>query len=156
MSKVIIGVDVGLKGALAVYDGEELLIFDMPVFEIERGEKNRKVVDINGLVKIVKDNGACCHAYLERVWAQPSNGAASAFSYGYGAGVVEAVFTCCNVPLTFINPKAWKKAMGCTKDKDGSRRRASQLLPQFSDNWTRKKDHDRAEAALIALYGWNQ
>lgn len=46
--------------------------------------------------------------------------------------------------------------MQCPAEKDGSRMRASQLLPGFASNWDRKKDDGRAEASMIALYGFNQ
>jgi hypothetical protein len=42
------------------------------------------------------------------------------------------------------------------KGKDASRARASELLPAYSHLWQRKRDDGRAEAALIALYGWRQ
>jgi hypothetical protein len=41
-------------------------------------------------------------------------------------------------------------------EKDGARARASQLLPQHAGHWPLKKHDGRAEAALIALYGWRQ
>ena len=37
--------------------------------------------------------------------------------------------------------------------KDGSRARASALMPRHASSWTRIKDDGRAEAVLIALWG---
>jgi crossover junction endodeoxyribonuclease RuvC len=45
------------------------------------------------------------------------------------------------------------KAMGIRAGKDGSRERAMQLFPQYSNMFSRKKDDGRSDAALIAKYG---
>ena len=43
--------------------------------------------------------------------------------------------------------------MGVTKDKDSSRARALELWPERAELFKRKKDADRAEAALLAEWG---
>jgi len=155
MSKTILGIDVGMSGALSSWDGHELIIHDMPTFEIKKGKTLRKRIDISALKRIVELNHLDTHVFIEQVSAQPGNGAAAAFTYGFGCGVIEAVVQCCGLPFTYVPPQTWKKAMQCPKDKDAARQRASQLFPQFSHNWDRKKDDGRAEASLIALYGYN-
>lgn len=42
------------------------------------------------------------------------------------------------------------------KGKDGSRARASELMPRHAGQWVRVKDDGRAEAALIALHGMRE
>lgn len=152
--KTILGIDPGATGALAFYDGKELLIYDMPAHEITKGRSKRKRFDPYGFVQILGDNH-CDHAYVEQVSAQPGNGAAAAFTYGWMCGGLEACLASCGIPFTYITPPKWKRELSVPKDKDGARMRASQLLPEFAHNWDRKKDHGRAEAALIALYGFN-
>lgn len=41
-SKQIIGVDIGMNGAIALYDGKELLTWRMPVYEITKNGGKRK------------------------------------------------------------------------------------------------------------------
>jgi crossover junction endodeoxyribonuclease RuvC len=41
-----------------------------------------------------------------------------------------------------------------TSDKDAARGVAIQRFPAMAGAFARKKDDGRAEAALIALYGW--
>lgn len=159
MSKSVIGIDPGCSGALAYYNGEELLIWDMPFFEVKKGKFNRKVIDVRGLKKILEEIPMGIwksHVFIEQVSAMPGNAAATMFSFGEGYGALKATVTLMDFATTMIAPQVWKKSIGCTKDKDSSRLRASQLLPQFSHNWDRKKDDGRAEAALIALYGYNK
>jgi crossover junction endodeoxyribonuclease RuvC len=82
----------------------------------------------------------------------PKQGASSGFKYGRATGALEAVIACCELPLTIIEPTAWKKIHGLRGgEKEASRQRALQLFPSAHTLLARKKDHGRAEAALIAL-----
>lgn len=146
----ILGVDVGMTGALSFYDGDELIIYDMPTFP----RNKTKRVDCHTLSRIIKEQKPD-HAIIEQVNAF-GMGATSAYNFGWSCGVIEAVLACYNVPFDYVTPQVWKKAMQCPKEKDASRMRASQLLPHFSNNWDLKKHDGRAESALIALYGYNK
>ncbi len=156
--KSTIGIDPGCSGALSYYDGKELLVYDMPYFEVTKGKFKRKVIDVKGLKKVLEEIPYGIyrpHVYIEQVSAMPGNAATTMFSFGEGYGALKATIILMDFAHSFISPQTWKKKMGCTKDKDTSRLIASQLLPAHSHNWDRKKDDGRAEAALIALYGYN-
>lgn len=155
----IVGIDPGASGAISWYDGSELIIRDMPVHIITKGKSKRKRLDPYGLSQILSgmkesERFKPDHAFIEQVSAQPGNGAASAFTYGWMCGGLESALACCGIPFTYVTPQKWKKAMSCPRDKDGARMRASQLLPDYADEWKLKKQDGRAEAALIALYGY--
>ena len=152
----VIGIDPGVTGCIAYYDGGELLLRDMPVHEITKNGKSRKRVDVLGIRAALVEFADAEHVFIEQVSAQFGNGAASAFTFGFGCGVIEAVVSCCGYPFTYVSPMRWKKDLTVPADKDAARMRASQLLPKWSDNWLRKKDDGRAESALIALWGYNQ
>jgi len=56
--------------------------------------------------------------------------------------------------LTIVEPAQWKKFHHLRGgDKEGARQRALQLFPAAHALLARKKDHQRGESALIALYG---
>jgi uncharacterized protein YbjT (DUF2867 family) len=38
-----------------------------------------------------------------------AQGASSGFEYGRAVGAIEAVLACCEIPMTVIEPSAWKK-----------------------------------------------
>ena len=57
------------------------------------------------------------------------------------------------IPLTRVSPLTWRKALQVPRGKDGSRLRASELLPAYAELWRRRRDDGRAEAALLALWG---
>lgn len=144
------GIDVGMNGALAFYDGTELIIFDMPILQVSKTKR----VDchrLNTIIKTQKPN----KAVVERVNAF-GMGVSSAYNFGWSCGVIEALLAANNIPFDYVTSQVWKKAMQCPKEKDAARMRASQLLPQFSHNWDLKKHDGRAEASLIAFYGYNQ
>jgi len=149
MNKTILGIDVGIHGALAFYDVEELIIFDMPVL----GRNKTSRVDGHRLAQIIEVQKPDM-AMIEQVNAF-GMGATSAYNFGWNCGSLEGVLSAMQVPFEYVTPQRWKAVMNCPKDKDGARMKASQLLPQFAHNWPLKKHDGRAEATLIALYGNN-
>jgi NADPH:quinone reductase-like Zn-dependent oxidoreductase len=73
-----------------------------------------------------------------------------------GAGVVEAVMLALGVPVEFVAPVVWKRAMGLGTDKTDARAKASLTFPKHAGLWPKKLHHNRAEAALLAHYGWQR
>ena len=77
---------------------------------------------------------------------------ASGFLYGRSVGAIETVVALSKVPLTLVEPAVWKRKLRLPgKDKEAARQRALQLFPRQHALLARKKDHGRAEAALIAI-----
>ena len=137
-----------MSGAIAYYDGEELLLWDMPIYAKDKGNE----LDVHKLSHIIKD-AAPDHCVLEKTTPIPGISGKAAYSMGKSEGAFVALFAAFNLPYTLIRPAQWKKDVSCPADKDAARKRASELLPQYSHNWDLKKHHDRAEATLIALWG---
>jgi crossover junction endodeoxyribonuclease RuvC len=95
-------------------------------------------------------------AVLEAVHSMPKQGVASSFSFGRGLGIWEGILSALAVPYVKVAPQTWKKVMMADAphdNKDASRIIASRLFPQMEGYFTRKKDHNRAEALLMAEYG---
>lgn len=148
---IILGIDPGLSGALAWYDGSTVETQDIP--SIAAASKGREV-DWSALYLKLAFNAFPGHVFIERVGAMPGQGVSSMFKFGYVAGGLRGLVAGLGVPVTMVTPQAWKKALGVPAGKDGARARASELLPHAAHQWQRVKDDGRAEAALIALYGW--
>jgi crossover junction endodeoxyribonuclease RuvC len=152
----ILGIDVGLNGAIALTDGSKLLeLHDMPTLSLERNNKTKRMVNAQALSLIIR-NAKADAAYLERLNAMPGQGVTSMFSMGQSLGVVLGVLAACEVPTTTIPPRTWQKALDVPQGKDGSRYRAAQLFPDEAGMFARVKDDGRSDAALIALYGAKQ
>jgi Holliday junction resolvasome RuvABC endonuclease subunit len=153
----ILGCDPGVRGGLAIVavnDGAAAQLVDVIDIAVAGvGAKER--VDVLAIRTWIQQHKPD-FTYIERAQAMPKQGASSGFKYGRAVGAIEAVITSCNVPLTIIEPTAWKKFHRLHgKDKEGGRQRALQLFPSAHALFNLKRHHNRADAALIALSGGN-
>jgi crossover junction endodeoxyribonuclease RuvC len=149
---IVCGIDPGLSGAICMLDTDGTIsIDDMPVHALKRGGKNKREIDPHRLAVLL--SGRIGHAFIEQVSSMPGQGVSSVFAFGKTVGVIIGVLATHGVPMTFISPVKWKKALQVPASKDGARARASQLIPQAAGEWPLVKHDGRAEAALIALYG---
>lgn len=148
---MIVGIDPGLDGAIAWYDGDDLTVEDMPTFMLERGGKQKRAVDGARLAALLR--ARVDHVFVERVAAMPKQGVSSVFSFGQSYGLILGVLAALQIPHTTVQPAVWKRALAVPKSKDGARARATELLPAWADLWPLVKHDGRAEAAMIALYG---
>jgi crossover junction endodeoxyribonuclease RuvC len=149
-----LGVDPGIQGGLAIVgnDGDRAVIvdvIDIPVI----GSGAREYVDVIAVQNFIQQHAPSL-ALIERAQAMPRQGASSGFKYGRAVGALEAAIVLCAVPLEIVEPSAWKRFWKLPpKDKERSRQRALELFPAAHALLARKKDHGRAEATLIALFG---
>src|SRR3990167_10865686 len=152
---MIIGIDPGLSGAFALYDGDDLTIFDMPTIETVVNKKKKRQIDAYQLCNWVDlYRSLITRAVIEQVGSMPEQGITSAFNFGYGAGVIYGVLAGNQVPVSFVPASMWKRQFGLIgKGKDASRLAASRIVPKFARYWPLKKHDGRAEAFLLAAWG---
>lgn len=153
----VIGVDPGQSGAVASWDGADLIVFDIPTVTVKKasGKGNRTEVNLPDLVDHLNILFAGAdHAYVERVSAMPGQGVTSTFNFGMVYGYCRMGVAMIGVPHTLVSPVKWKAELGLNNDGEKSRLRALELFPKFSSYFSRKMDHNRAEAALLAYYGY--
>ena len=154
MSKYSIGIDPGLSGAIAIISTESLKIFDMPTMTVERNGKAKRQVSASELAELLYlYSGKDCHVYVERVSAMAGQGVTSVFSFGRSFGMIEGILAALKMPVTFVAPATWTRAIGRSPGKDASRARAMELFPNYEYFFKRVKDDGRADAALIAHWG---
>lgn len=150
----VLGVDPGIHGGLAIVqllENSSRLIAAIDVPVIGTGAKER--VDAIALQEWLLACGPD-HAFVERAQAMPRQGASSGFKYGRSVGSIEAVIIVCGIPLELVEPSMWKRTLRLKgKDKESDRQRALELFPHAHDLLKRRKDHQRADAALIAYVG---
>lgn len=152
--KLILGIDPGLSGGLAFYEPELHILetHEMPV--IKAGVDSKRVIDEVALARLIDNRSEDIRmAVVEHVSASPQMGVTSAFTFGQGFGTLKGVLAANFIPITLVRPNVWKKDLAVPKAKDGAVARATQLFPRFANQWPRKKDDGKAEAALIAYYG---
>lgn len=160
-----IGIDPGLTGALALFapgDDRVLALDDMPVSQKLSGKGQQ--VNAPGVRRLLESyvaraRGGPVSVLVERVAAMPGEGkrkmgATSAFSFGFGAGIVEGVVCALGLPYAYVYPQTWKSRAGLLrKPKEAALTLAQQLYPDVGHMLTRKRDVGRADAILIARFG---
>jgi crossover junction endodeoxyribonuclease RuvC len=151
----IIGIDPGLSGAVAVINGtDSLIVIDMPTMTVERNGKSKRQVSASELAAILSNyNSNDCHVYVEKVSAMAGQGVTSVFSFGRSFGMIEGILAAFKLPVTYVAPATWVKAVGRGQGKDASRARAMEIFPNNQSDFKRVKDDGRADAALIAYWG---
>jgi len=154
--RVFIGVDPGLSGAIAFLRYDRVTVRDMPVLTAINNSRNEKDVDALVLYEMLKDGVLSWEqpvVVLEKT--QPmKDSAMTAFSMGMSRMAVLAAAAIAEIPIVHVTPQVWKKHFGLLKcSKDASRTLVMERFPSLRDELRYKKDHNRAESVLIALYG---
>ena len=146
----VAGIDPGTTGAVAWVDSVGLAaVVDLPT--------GPHGIDPVALQEQLQAWGV--HSvYLEDNRANGRNGSLANFSMGRSEGLIVAAVLCMELPLHRIKPKDWQRRVGLSNvaaadRKEASRMRAREMFPSLKDDLKRKKDHNRAEAVLIAFYG---
>lgn len=147
----VIGIDPGLGGAVAILP--EQRIVDTPVDWVG---KKRKYLPAEMAMILIPFQGEKATVILEQQTPMPRQSPNSMFSIGQGFGIWLGILAAYRIPTVVVTPQRWKKEMlqGIgTKDKGAARKRAQELFPGMTHFLQRVKDHDRAEALLMAQYG---
>ena len=155
---IYIGIDPGLTGAIGVLDskGRFVDVYDIPTQE-RANHKNKvtKEIDVNETVKIFQaltDLGSYqSKAIIEAQTIFPGMHAATMGSLIETYAALKAVMTLEKIPFEIAWPISWKTKQGLKgKKKDYSLSLAISLWP--SAPLHREKDHNRAEALLLAKH----
>jgi len=150
------GIDPGISGAIAIFEGTDLLdAFDMPVIETQSGKRKKRRISPEMLVAEIEEHVEfLARVYIEDVHAMPGQGVTSMFAFGEAAGLIRGVCAGLRVPVCLISPTTWKRGMKLQgAGKDASRAMAARMWPQKASLFKRQRDDGRAEAALLAHYG---
>ena len=146
----LLGIDPGsVSGAYAFIDTElarhepsAVVVGDVPTVN--------KMVDPAEFARLVRAYGPD-YAIVEQVSVMPKQGIVSGFRFGMGCGMIQGVILGCGVPMHLVPASAWKKVYKLSNDKELSRALAIRTFPNVT-GLSRKKDHGRAEALLLAQF----
>lgn len=165
-----LGIDPGFTGALALVDrvGGKLKFvegFDVPVV----GEASRKRVAIVEVARWLEEHLPIDFVVVEAARLRAPVNATSGGAYMLCAGYLEAMVRLAGFEPYMVEPQSWKAKMGLKleriKDESyGARKKrakslsrsvALRLLPGASTVIDRPGDHNRAEAMLLAIRGFD-
>ena len=152
---IIIGIDPGINGAISIIENKKIIeVYDTPT--MIDGKKNKRQINGAQVTNIFKErlNGEKeVVVVVEQVNAMPGQGVTSMFNFGQSFGVIKGICAALNLPIYFVRPTKWKKHFNLIKtNKDASRTKVIEVYPEISSKLHRKKDSNRADAILIALY----
>lgn len=141
---VIVGIDPGSRSLGCAVLGDTFAhVFDGATYSdgVNGAEFFRQISRINPDLAVV-----------ERVGPMPGQGVSSVWSFGRAYGTILGVLGAAGVEVHLITPQVWKKHYRLpSKDKDLARQRAIELFPNV-EGLGLKKNHNRAEALLLAKY----
>lgn len=150
----IIGIDPGLKGAVAAVDGDEVLVWPTVIYGREYDE--HWMWDQITLASPAR-------AFVEQVQAFPKQGRSSAVKIGLGQGLWRMALIANGMSYTIVSPRKWQNVMFAGVSKQDTKKMsiiaAKRLFPGVSLRRTDKcrvDDHNMADALLIAEYGRRQ
>jgi crossover junction endodeoxyribonuclease RuvC len=152
---IIIGIDPGISGAISIVENKKILeVYDTPT--MIDGKKNKRQINgaqVTNLIKEFLNNGKEVVVVVEQVNAMPGQGVTSMFNFGQSFGIIKGICAALSLPIYFVRPTKWKKHFNLIKtNKDASRTKVIEAYPKISSKLHRKKDSNRADAILIALY----
>jgi len=153
---MIIGIDPGKSGAVAFLNDRLIDVVSCPIIP---GKKSRKEYDERGMADVFIqrldfDPKNETRAFMEKAQAMPKQGVSSMFNYGTGYGIWIGILAALGIPYELVTPRRWKKDMLADLPGDDQKARsviaANRLFPHCR---YKKKDHNKAEALLIAEWG---
>jgi len=153
--KIYLGIDPGQTGAMAVIEDiiQESNAEILSTFVIDFEDSN-----VLQYLQWLKDRGLNCYtkAVLEKVHSMPKQGVSSTCKFCTNFGIWIGRLEALGIPFDFVTPQKWQKVMFDSMTK-GDRKAMSldrdrRLFPKMAEMLKRKKDHNRADALLLAEY----
>jgi hypothetical protein len=156
---IVIGCDPGLTGAITSLDhhGHLRAVIDLPTCSIETAGPKAKVkrkIDARALREIMRGMVPADERAIFAIEDMQLLGGSSVQTMGalaHTRGVIEAVALLCDLDVRFVRPQAWKRFYGLGSDKMAALNLARTLWGGWTE-FSRVKDHNRAESALIARW----
>jgi len=141
----IIGIDPGRSGALALWSNGIDKAIKCP-------SSSKEMADI---IKSIGNKDVI--AYVERVWARPSNATRAAFTFGVNYGEWLGILSTLNIDTVHVTPQTWMKyykdkfKIKLPKEKKDRKNKLKEIAAQYTD---KKVTLYNADAILIAVYGF--
>lgn len=168
---IFLGIDNGLNGGLASYDGNtgQINVTAMPIVTMVGAKGNKNEYDIPAIRQWIMDLGVPVEramdpvkmVILERAHAFPGMSAQSTFANGRNVGIMEGLLSALGLPYTIVHSKTWQKkffeGISHNDTKQASILVAKRTFPTVSFKPTEisKKDSDgMTDAVLMAYYGY--
>ena len=143
-SKVYIGIDPGKSGGMCVIEDDFIKAYPCPSNIQDMAIMFAMAISVNETKKVV--------AYIEKVWARPTDGRSSMWKFAENYGTWLGIAGAYEIDLQEVSPQAWMKYLETPKLEKTRRKRylrdkARSMYPEL-----KKVTLQTADAILIATY----
>lgn len=153
---IVIAVDPGVTGALAIYQSENrsIRVYDIPTKFVSVNQKKRRALDYEQLAEHFRH--LVIYEYesflvTERMRPFPHDTPTTAFRLAEVYGAIKGMAYMQDLKVIDVEPIAWKTFYNLRgKDKEASLNEARRFYPEV--DLSLKKHHNRAEALLILRF----
>ena len=156
MTGLILGIDPGNSGALALLsaDGSLVDLVDMPC--VADGTKGRQAVNPALLAEIIRRWNPDS-AFCEFVGARPTDAKVAAFAFGRCRGAIEGTLAALGVPVTMLTVPTWRRVVGLPAGatKEQSRGEAIRRFPGHAAMFARVTRR-RPRRGLSDRHRWSE
>ncbi len=160
VSKLYIGCDPGVPVTIMAIDETGRICYmaaEGGVSSTVAGKVRNRPDKIAAVLKNWTDVHPEHHIVVEQAGSRPGEGVASVAKFMTSYGILLGAAWACSDRVTKVHPGMWKRDMGLIKaTKRESVEMAKRLFPEDILRFAKVLHHNRAEAALIALWGLRQ
>lgn len=111
---MLLGIDPGLTGAVAVVDaaGALVALADTPMLTLRVTRGTRHDYDVSGMCALLAPHaGAGLHVIIEQSQAMPVQGVRSMWTTGYGYGLWLGILVALAMPYTPVRPRGLEEGL---------------------------------------------
>jgi crossover junction endodeoxyribonuclease RuvC len=151
---MVLAFDPGIEGAYAWHYGPGVtpLVDDLPVMG-KGASRQLNVAELSAdLRSLIRTHGRPVTAVIEAVHSMPKQGVSTTFKFGQALGSLHGICAALEIPILTVAPSAWKGAMKLDNEGETSRLKALRRWPGLNQALKFKKDHNKAEAALLGAW----
>ena len=156
-----VGIDNGLSGGIVGINEHQKVAFKyiMPTIK-SSGKTEYNVQEIDNIFKCHLMDICNVKVVLEKAHTRPVQGIRSAFTTGFGFGLMQGLLESNKISYEIVSPQEWMKELGInSKDEKGSIKYCQRMFPQedFRATDRCKIQHDGlTDATCIALVGFRR
>lgn len=170
------GIDPGLDGWWALIDPTGSILVDCGKLPTIDGAKKREYDEVALRELFEGWRGRVTLVTLEKQQAMKDQGVSSTFTTGLGYGLLRMGLVCAHLRRELVHAATWKAKMGCRipsgsgitgsapRKKEAKRLSVAKVQGLYPDvdlrrepgNKRMKPDHNKADAILLACYGYRK
>ena len=152
---IVIGIDPGQRGAIALHSGAALSAVVMP----------SSIQEFHAVMKnfVFESRPESVEVFIEKAQSMPKQGIASAFNYGRHFGELLGCLVALGIRHSLVPPASWARQMHVGAVAGSAKERSLEVVRRLCPDLPltvgprAKKPHDGIiDAALICLWGRRQ